>query len=445
MQFSNLATPPVTASGQLDVPQLRQLFPFYEAVDRARAGGAAAPVYLDAAATSQRPQAVLAAEYEFAAFKNAAVHRGTSAATGVATDAFESARERVANFLGCGDSYTLVWQAGATDALNTLAFAFSEATVAAAADPHSPARRFALDGSSEIVVTVAEHHANLVPWQRLAARTGAKLVVVPVTAAGIWELDALRQRLSPRTRVVAFTHLSNVTGWLSPVQDVVQLVAQLTGGNAVTVLDACQSVPHLPFDVAALGVDFAVFSGHKMYAPNGIGGLLGKTELLQLLPPAKTGGSAITKVTAEAAEFLPPPHRFEPGTQPVSQVIGLGAAVDFISAIGMPLLAQREQQLSDYLYQRLAELPGVNLLGPATSRAGLVAFTLTGVHPHDASQVLDTNDVVVRVGHHCAQPLHRALGINSSVRASISAATTTVEIDMLIAGIRDVQKYFGVQ
>ncbi|MBB4071288.1 aminotransferase class V-fold PLP-dependent enzyme, partial [Canibacter oris] len=272
-----------------------------------------------------------------------------------------------------------------------------------------------------------------------------KLVVVPVTAAGIWELDALRQRLSPRTRVVAFTHLSNVTGWLSPVQDVVQLVAQLTGGNAVTVLDACQSVPHLPFDVAALGVDFAVFSGHKMYAPNGIGGLLGKTELLQLLPPAKTGGSAITKVTAEAAEFLPPPHRFEPGTQPVSQVIGLGAAVDFISAIGMPLLAQREQQLSDYLYQRLAELPGVNLLGPATSRAGLVAFTLTGVHPHDASQVLDTNDVVVRVGHHCAQPLHRALGINSSVRASISAATTTVEIDMLIAGIRDVQKYFGVQ
>lgn len=457
MEFSNrpspkkqvnaalLKTAPANISATASFQQLRAQFPFYANCDKLTAKGATSPAYLDSAATSHRPQQVLDTEYNFAALHNAAVHRGTSFATGAATNTFEQARATVQDFLGAGSDYTLVWQAGATDALNTLAFALSDTNLLPqAAPPHSLFERFRLDSESEIVVTLAEHHANLVPWQRLAARTGAKLVVVPVTAAGIWQLNDFRERLNPRTRLVAFTHVSNVTGWIAPVVELVSLVRAHTKG-ALTVLDACQSAPHLPFNITDLGVDFAVFSGHKMLGPNGIGGLLGKTELLHALSPARTGGSSITTVTADYAEFLPAPHRFEPGTQPVSQAIALAAACDFLTQVGVSRAAAREHELTAYLVQELQGVSGLKLLGPqeAEQRAALAAVTLQGVHPHDVGQVLDMLQVVVRTGHHCAQPLHRALGINASVRASVSFTTLPAEIDRFVAGVKEAKRYFG--
>lgn len=441
MQLSDLIGDAPARLAMGDATGARALFPYFARADQLRAAGKEFPVYLDTAATSQRPAYVLDTEYNFAAYKNAAVHRGTSAIVGSATAEFEAARTQLAEFLGCGSDYSLVWQAGATDALNTLAFAFSEASISA----HPQASRFALDNGSEILVTAAEHHANLIPWQRLAKRTGARLVVVPVTADGTWRLTELTQRLNPRTRIVAFTHVSNVTGWISPVKEVVAQVAA-HAPQAVTVLDACQSVPHLPFNSCELGFDFAVFSGHKMFAPGGVGALIGKTELLNSLPPARTGGSAITKVTAETAEFLPAPQRFEPGTQPVSQAVALGAAAQFLTAFDMHRIATYEHQILTHLLDGIASLgPAVQLLGPAaaSSRQGLAAITVAGIHPHDIGQVLDTLNVYVRVGHHCAQQLHRALGCAASVRASISFTTTREEIDAFIDGMRSAIKYFG--
>ncbi|RZT68616.1 cysteine desulfurase/selenocysteine lyase [Leucobacter luti] len=420
-----------------EVSDLRAAFPYFAAHDLSGDG----PAYLDAAATSQRPAAVLDAERRFLETANAAVHRGTSGAVGEATGAFEGARAAVAAFVGAATPEQIVWAENATDALNIVALGIGEANAGLGV---AGSERFALGAGDEILVTEAEHHANLIPWQRLAAKTGATFTYIPVREDGTWTLDDARAALTPRTKIFAFAHVSNVTGYVAPVAELVELARAV---GAVTVLDACQSVPHIPVDFGALGVDFAAFSGHKMLGPNGIGVLYGRPELLAALPPARTGGSAITRVTMESAEFMPPPLRFEPGTQPVSQVVGLGAAVDFITRADLARAAVREHELVERLVAGITETPGLRLLGPAdtSQRIALTAVSVAGVHAHDVGQFLDEQGVLVRVGHHCAQPLHRALGITSSTRASVHLTTTEDEVDRFLDALRGAQRYFGAE
>ncbi|WP_194294550.1 aminotransferase class V-fold PLP-dependent enzyme [Leucobacter muris] len=422
-----------------EVAELRAAFPYFAL----QAEAPQPPAYLDAAATSQRPSSVLDAERRFLETANAAVHRGTSGAVGAATEAFEGAREAVAGFVGAAAPEQIVWAENATDALNIVALGIGEASANPALGvPGS--ERFALGPGDEILVTEAEHHANLIPWQRLAARTGAAFRYIPVREDGTWTIDDAREALNERTRVFAFAHISNVTGYVAPVAELAELAR---GVGALTVLDACQSVPHIPVDLDALGVDFAAFSGHKMLGPNGIGVLYGRPELLAALPPSRTGGSAITRVTMESAEFMPPPMRFEPGTQPVSQAVGLGAAVEFLSAVGVERAAAREHELVERLVAGVEATPGVRLLGPSdpAQRVALAAVSVDGLHAHDVGQFLDEQGVLVRVGHHCAQPLHRAFGIASSTRASVHLTTTEDEIDRFLDALRGAQRYFGVE
>jgi cysteine desulfurase/selenocysteine lyase len=423
--------------GDRPVASIRQDFPaFAELPDR---GSAPPRAYLDSAATSQRPRRVLDAEREYLEHHLAAVHRGTSAAVGESTSRFEAARETVARFVGAGER-ELVWAENATDALNLVALGMADA---AAGLGGPEAERFALAPGDEIVLTEAEHHANLIPWQRLAAKTGARIVPVRVDRHGIWSLDAMAEAITERTRVVAFAEVSNVTGFIAPVAEVAEL-AHARG--ALVVLDACQSVPHRPVDFTAQGVDFAAFSGHKMLGPNGIGALFGRAELLDALPPARTGGSTITTVTLESAEFLPSPHRFEAGTQPVSQVVALAEAVRYLDELGMPAVAAHEQAFAERVLDGLAGLAGVRVIGPegGVPRAGLVSVVVDGVHAHDVGQFLDESGVDVRTGHHCAQPLHRALGVTSSTRASAHVYTTLDEADRFVASLAEARRFFGV-
>lgn len=427
-----------TSLSGAEVAELRAAFPYFAAPPLA---GGRPVAYLDAAATSQRPAAVLDAERSFLEHANAAVHRGTSQAVGTATEMFEGARARIAGFVGAESPDQLSFSENATDALNMVALGIADAN-AGLGIPGSD--RFALGPGDEILVTEAEHHANLIPWQRLAKRTGASFRYIPVDEHGIWSIDAAREALNPRTRIFAFAHVSNVTGYLAPVAELAELARSV---GAFTVLDACQSVPHIPVDFGALGVDFAAFSGHKALGPNGIGVLYGRPEPLAALPPARTGGSMITQVTMEEAEFLPPPMRFEAGTQPVSQAVGLGAAVDFASAVGMDRSAAREHELVERLVAGILDMPGLRLLGPqsADGRVALTAVAVDGLHAHDVGQFLDEQGVLVRVGHHCAQPLHRALGMASSTRASVHLTTTEEEVDRFLEALRGAQEYFGVE
>lgn len=427
-----------TALTLAEVAELRAAFPYF-ANPPMQEGRPVA--YLDAAATSQRPAIVLDAEREFLSTANAAVHRGTSQAVGTATELFEGARAAVAAFVGAATPEQIVWAENATDALNIVALGIGEANAGLGV---TGSERFALGAGDEILVTEAEHHANLVPWQRLAAKTGATLKWIPVRADGTFTLDDARTAIGPRTRVFAFSHVSNVTGLLAPVAELVELARTV---GAVTVLDACQSVPHIPVSFEELGVDFAAFSGHKALGPNGVGVLYGRPEMLVALPPARTGGSMITKVTMEHADYMPPPLRFEAGTQPVSQVIGLGAAAAFSNEVGMVRAAAREHELVERLVAGIDETPGVNLLGPAdpARRVALASVSVDGLHAHDVGQFLDGEGVLVRVGHHCAQPLHRALGMASSTRASVHLTTVEEEVDRFIEALRGAQRYFGVE
>ncbi|WP_336660741.1 aminotransferase class V-fold PLP-dependent enzyme [Leucobacter sp. USHLN153] len=420
-----------------DIAELRAGFPYFAANDQRDEPAA----YLDSAATSQRPARVLDAERRFLETANAAVHRGTSGAVGEATAAFEGARAAVARFVGAATPEQIVWAENATDALNLVALGIGEANAGLGV---AGSERYRLEPGDEILVTEAEHHANLIPWQRLAAKTGAALKYIPAREDGTWTLDDAREALTDRTRIFAFGHVSNVTGLVAPVAELVELAR---AAGAITVLDACQSVPHIPVDFGALGVDFAAFSGHKMLGPNGIGVLYGRAEMLDALPPSRTGGSAITKVTMESALFMPAPQRFEPGTQPVSQVVGLCAAVAYLEDIGMERVAAREHELVERLVAGIAETPGLRLLGPAdtTQRVALAAVSVDGVHAHDVGQYLDDQGVLVRVGHHCAQPLHRALGITSSTRASVHVTTTEDEVDRFLDALRGAQRYFGAE
>ncbi len=396
-------------------------------------------VYLDSAATAQKPNVVLEAEVDFYEQRNAAVHRGAHQLAEEATEAFEAARSSVARFVGADDD-EIVWTSGATAAINLVAYAFSNATIGRGLPESS---RFVLKPGDEIVVTEAEHHANLVPWQELCARTGAVLRWFGVTDEGRLDLSDIDSVITSKTRIVAFGHISNVTGAIAPVA---RLVAAARAVGAYTVLDACQSVPHLPVDLHELGVDFAAFSGHKMLGPTGIGALYGRRELLAAMPPVTTGGSMVEVVTMERTTYAPPPQRFEAGTQGVAQAVGLGVAAEWLGELGMEAVAAHETAMAAELL-KIAEIPGVRVIGPLTTedRLAVVSFVVDGVHAHDVGQFLDNEGIAVRVGHHCAQPLHRRFGIAATARAAASVYTTVEDIERFREALSRVRAFFGAE
>lgn len=387
-------------------------------------------VYLDSGATSQRPVQVLDAERDFLLNSNAAVHRGAHQLAEEATDAYEGARADIARFVGANVD-ELVFTKNATEALNLVAFALGDQRFG----------EYAVGPGDEIVISELEHHANLVPWQELSRRTGATLRWYGITDDGRIDLDSLE--LTDAVKVVAVSHQSNVTG---AVTDVARIVESARAVGALVVLDACQSVPHMPVDFHALGVDFAAFSGHKMLGPTGIGVLYGRRELLAAMPPVLTGGSMIATVTMEESTYADPPQRFEAGVPMVSQAVGLAAAVRYLEAVGMDTIARHEEELTDAALRALGQIPGVRIVGPTTTeaRGGAVSFVVDGIHAHDVSQVLDDDGVAVRVGHHCAWPLHRRLGVQSTVRASFALYNTLDEVEALARSLRRAQEFFGV-
>lgn len=398
--------------------------------------------YLDSGATSQRPRCVIDAEQEFLTRHNAAVHRGAHGLAVAATDAFEGARDTLRGFLGAGADRELVWAKNASEAINVLAIGMLFASLDAAAGRSAVDPRLVVGDGDSVVITEMEHHANFVPWQQLCLRTGAQLRVIPVTDEGRLDLERLTEIVDDTTKVLAFAHVSNALGTINPVD---ALVSRARAVGALTVLDACQSAPHLPVDLDALGVDAAAFSGHKMLGPTGIGGLIARRELLDALPPVLTGGSMITTVSAEATKFMPAPQRFEAGTQPVSQAVGLAAAAQYLAEHGMEAVAAYEHELAGRLVEGIAAIDGVRIIGPTTDvdRIASVAFTVDGVHAHDVGQLLDSRGVAVRVGHHCAQPLHRRFGVTATARASAHLYTDAADVDQLLAALAEVRGFFG--
>ncbi|MGW4351035.1 cysteine desulfurase [Nocardia sp. NPDC004582] len=411
--------------GTLDVARIRADFPILSRT--VRDGKPLA--YLDSGATSQRPLQVLDAEREFLLEHNAAVHRSAHQLAEEANEAYEAARAAIAAFVGAGAD-EIVYTKNATESLNVVAYAFS--------DDRFP---YHVGPGDEIVITELEHHANLVPWQELARRTGATLKWYGITEDGRIDLDSLE--LSPATKVVAFTHQSNVTG---AVADVAELVRRAKEVGAIVVLDACQSVPHMGVDFKELGVDFAAFSGHKMLGPSGVGILYGRRELLEDTPPFITGGSMIETVFMDHSTFAPPPQRFEAGSQMISQVVGLGAAVQYLGNVGMDAVAAHEHSLVGAALEGLGAIDGVRIIGPTVNenRGGAVSFVVDGVHAHDVGQILDDQGVAIRVGHHCAWPLHRRFGVAATARASFALYNTIDEVDQLVAAVRKAQSFFGV-
>ena len=401
-------------------------------------------VYLDSGATSQRPTAVLDAEYEMSTLRNGAVKRGSHLLAEESSMAFEDARETVARFVGA-DAEEIVWTSGTTQSLNLLPYVMSNVSLGRGESvEHTAAqKRFRVGSGDTIVTTRAEHHANLIPWQELCARTGATLRWLDLDADGRIDVDTLSV-IDGTTKFVAFTHVSNVTGAVSPVTQIVEAAKRV---GALTVLDACQSVPHMPVDFHAYGVDFAAFSGHKMLGPTGVGVLYGRKELLRELPPYQFGGSMVEIVEMERTTYAPAPERFEAGTQPVTQIVGLAAAVRYLEDIGMNRIAAHERALTERLLSGMAKIPGIRVLGPTNTheRTGAVAFTVDGVHPHDVGQLLDAAGVAVRTGHHCAQPVHRHFGVFASSRVSLGPYNDADDVDTFLTALADVRPYFGVE
>ena len=389
-------------------------------------------VYLDSGATSQKPDYVIDAELDFYRLHNAAVHRGAHQLAEEATDAYEGAREIVAKFLSASVD-EVIFTKSATESLNLVAYAMGNA---------QPGNRFHLQAGDSIVVTEMEHHANLIPWQQLAARTGATLTWFSVTDEGRLDLSDINTLINEKTKVVALTHQSNVLGTINPLDAITQRAHEV---GAVVVLDACQSVPHMKIDVKALEVDFLAFSGHKAVGPTGVGIFWGRAELLAQLPPFLTGGSMIENVTMESATWAAAPRKFEAGVPNMAQAVGLGAALTYLSKIGMENIWRHEVELTQYLLDGLSEIEDLRIIGPTTTelRGGTVSFTLGDIHPHDLGQYLDSQGIAVRTGHHCAWPLTRKLGVAATTRASMYLYNTTDDLDALISGVKGAQKYFG--
>ena len=407
---------------------VRQDFPIFERTIRE----GKRLVYLDSGATSQKPSSVIEAESNFYRMHNAAVHRGAHQLAEEATDAYEGARETVAKFLG-GSADEIIFTKSATESLNLLAYAFSNG---------GSDNRFNLTSADRIVVSEMEHHANLIPWQQLAKRSGAELAWFAVTPDGRLDLSNLAEVITSNTKVVALTHQSNVLGTVNPMA---AIVARAHEVGAVVVLDACQSVPHMPVNVKDLAVDFLAFSGHKTVGPTGIGVLWGQADLLKDLPPFLFGGSMIESVTMTDAVWAPSPRRHEAGVPNMAQAVGLAAALEYLSAIGMAEIYAHEQKLGAYLLKRLQEVPQLNLVGPLdmNERGAVASFTLGEIHPHDLGQYLDAQGIAVRTGHHCAWPLTRKLGVQATTRASLYLYNDEEDVDVLIDGILGAQKYFG--
>jgi cysteine desulfurase/selenocysteine lyase len=381
-------------------------------------------VYLDSAATSQKPLAVLDAMRDYNEHHNANVHRGIHTLAEEATALYESARDKVATFIGAPDRREVVFAKNSTEALNLLAHVL----------PFGP--------GDEVVITEMEHHSNIVPWQLACQRTGATLKWIGLTDDGRLDLADLDRVITERTKVVAFVHQSNLLGTVNPVAAVVARAREV---GAYVVVDASQSVPHMPVDVSSLGVDAVAFTGHKMCGPTGIGVLWARLDLLEALPPFLGGGEMIDEVTMSGSTFAAPPHKFEAGTPPIAQAVGLGAAVDYLSELGMDAIHEHEQSLTAYLLDGLSSVPGLRVIGPTTmdQRGGAVSFVLDGIHPHDVGQLLDEHGVAVRVGHHCARPACLRYGVPATSRASLHLYSDTADVDALISGLARVRSFFG--
>ena len=410
------------------VAEIRKDFPIFERTIR----DGKRLVYLDSGATSQKPWSVINAESDFYSKHNAAVHRGAHQLAEEATDAYEGARAIVAKFLGAKDS-EIIFTKNATESINAIAYAMGNA---------EPGNRFALTSSDSIVVTEMEHHANLIPWQELARRTGAQLKWFKVGQDSRLDLSNIDQVITANTKVVAITHQSNVLGTIIPLDAIVKRAHEV---GAVVVLDACQSVPHMSVNVVELDIDFLAFSGHKAVGPTGVGVLWGKAELLEDLPPFLTGGSMVTAVTMESATWAAAPQRFEAGVPNMAQAVGLGAALNYLSNIGMDAIAEHERSLTGYALEKLLAIPGLRIVGPQENiqRGAALSFTLKDIHPHDVGQYVDSQGIAVRTGHHCAWPLTKIMNVPATTRASFYLYNDEHDVDDLVEALLGAQKYFG--
>jgi cysteine desulfurase/selenocysteine lyase len=383
-------------------------------------------VYLDSAATSQKPAVVIDAMNRYYHQYNANIHRGIHALAEAATAQYEGAREKVARFINAGSSREIIYTRNTTESINLVAFSWG---------------RKNLEQGDIVILTEMEHHSNLVPWQILVQEIGIQLEFIPVTEDGLLDLDVYRQLLNLQPKIVSFTHMSNVLGTINPAKEIIRLAHD---AGALVLVDGAQSVPHFPVDVRDLDADFYAFSGHKMCGPTGIGILYGKEALLERMPPFLGGGDMIKRVHLRT--FVPNdlPHKFEAGTPSIAEAIGLGAAVDYLSEIGMDSIFAYEHELTAYALERLEEVPGVWIFGPeASKKGGVASFTFEGVHPHDVAQVVDADGIAVRAGHHCAMPLHEKFGIPATARASFYLYNTKQDIDRLIEGLYKVKEIFG--
>jgi cysteine desulfurase/selenocysteine lyase len=419
----------------LDVARIRKDFPILERTVR----GGQPLAYLDSANTSQKPRQVIDALTEFYERHNANIHRATHELGEEATEAYEGARIKAAQFIGAADETEVIFTKNISEGINLVAYSMGNASAGG-----SGPDRFRLGPGDEIVITEMEHHSNIVPWQLLCERTGATLRWFNVTGwDGQLDLPAAGELINERTKLVALVHQSNVLGTVNPVREIADRAHAV---GALVLVDAAQSVPHMPVDVAELGADFLGFTGHKLCGPTGIGVLWGRRELLDEMPPFLGGGEMIETVWMERSTYAPPPHKFEAGTMPIAQAVGLGAAMDYLNEIGLDAVHAHEQQLLARALPALAGIEGVRIMGPATpaNRGAAISFEVDGVHPHDVSQVLDENGIAVRAGHHCAWPLHRALGVQASTRASFYLYNTLDEVDALAEGIRQAQRFFQV-
>ena len=404
----------------LDVERLREDFPILSQRVRGKP-----LVYLDNAATSQKPRPVIEAVTRFYSSENANIHRGVHFLSERATLAYDAVRERVARFLNASSAREIVFTRGTTEAINLVAQSWG---------------RSALRAGDEILITGMEHHSNIVPWQLVAAATGAVVRAVPITDAGELDLEAFDRLLTERTRLLAVVHLSNALGTINPVR---AMIARARERGVVTLVDGAQSAAHLPVDVQAIGCDFFAFSGHKVFGPTGVGVLYGRAALLERMPPWQGGGDMIETVTLERSTWAQPPARFEAGTPMIAEVIGLGAALEYVESVGRTALGTWEEELLTYATERVSELPGVRIIGTAREKASVLSFVVEGVHPHDVGAVLDDEGIAIRAGHHCAQPVMQRFGVPATVRASFAFYNTREEIDALVRGLRRVRTLFA--
>jgi cysteine desulfurase/selenocysteine lyase len=406
-----------------DLSRLRGDFPI---LDREMNGRRL--VYLDSAATTQKPVQVLEAMDSFYRQHNANVHRGAYALAEEATDLYEGARAKVAAFINAESPREVVFTRGTTSAINTIAYGWG---------------LYRLHPGDRILLTIMEHHANVVPWQLVARHTGAELVYLPMDSAYRIDLAALDGLLDERVKVVGITGMSNVLGTIPPVAEVADAARQ---AGAITVVDAAQVAPHLPLDVQAIGADFLAFSAHKMLGPTGIGALWGRLDRLESMEPAEGGGEMIHDVDLHQSTWAEVPQKFEAGTPPIAEAIGFGAAVDYLSAVGMEAVRDHEARLTTYALEQLGTLPGLKVYGPADvgSRGGVISFTLADIHPHDLATILDQQGVAIRAGHHCARPLHRLLDVPATARASLYVYNTRDDVDVLIDALGEARRLFGV-